>query len=137
MFVVASNHFGGCYHRFESNHGSNVRLGRKQLVISSYQLPTITSGVRDDSMIVRMFNRRRPIVKPTLSDDEYHALVETESLYTPSTFTRLLTTYFRSASGAGLHVGHSQYFDFGHISSKILGVAGLNSSYASQVYRGG
>ena len=49
-------------------------------MISSDQLPTVTSGVGDDSMIVRTFNRRRPIIKPTLNDDEYHALVETESL---------------------------------------------------------
>lgn len=106
-------------------------------MISSYQVPTITSGVRDDSMIVRTFNRRRPIIKPTLNDDEYHALMETESLYAPSAFIRLLTTYFRPVSGAGLHVGHGQYFDFDHISSKLLGVAGLNSSYTSQVYGGG
>lgn len=106
-------------------------------MISSYQVPTITSGVRDDSMIVRSFNRRRPIIKPTLNDDEYHALMETESLYAPSAFIRLLTTYFRPVSGAGLHVGHGQYFDFDHISSRLLGVAGLNSSYASQVYGGG
>lgn len=72
-------------------------------------------------MIVRTFNRRRLIVKPTLNDDEYHALVEMESLYAPSTFTRLLTTYFRPASGAGLHVGHGQYFDFDGSSELSVG----------------
>ena len=91
-------------------------------MISSYQVPTITSGVRDDSMIVRTFNRRRPIIKPTLNDDEYHALMETESLYAPSAFIRLLTTYFRPVSGAGLHVGHGQYFDFD--GSSVLSVGG-------------
>lgn len=62
------------------------------------------------------------MIKPKLDRDETAALAEVEELYCPSGFIRLLTTYFRPASGAGLNVGHGQYFDFDHITSRLLGV---------------
>lgn len=104
---------------------------------ATYTPPTIASYPRRDGVVSQTFNCRRPVIKPKLDRDETAALAEVEELYCPSGFIRLLTTYFRPASGAGLNVGHGQYFDFDHITSRLLGVAGLNSSYASQVYGGG
>ncbi|MEV8239701.1 YcaO-like family protein [Microbacterium testaceum] len=83
------------------------------------------------------WNRRRPVVATTLTREEERSLAEIESLHSPDGFIRLLTTYFRAASGAHLHTAHGQYFDFDHIVSRVLGVAGLNSGYSSQVYGGG
>lgn len=104
---------------------------------TTYQPPTIASSPDSDGLASWSFNSRRPVIKPRLNHAEAVALDEVEQLYSPSGFVRLLTTYFRPAPGAGLHVGHGQYFDFDHITSRLLGVAELNSSYASQVYGGG
>lgn len=102
-----------------------------------YRPPAIADTTQRDGITVTELNCRRPVIKPSLTQEEAEALREVESLYCPSGFIRLLTTYFRPAAGAGLNVGHGQYFDFDHITSRLLGVAGLNSSYASQVYGGG
>ena len=85
----------------------------------------------------RNWNRRRPVANATMTREERISYEEIESLHSPDGFIRLLTTYFRPASGAHLHTAHGQYFDFDHIVSRVLGVAGLNSGYSSQVYGGG
>lgn len=82
-------------------------------------------------------NRRRPTVKPALDEAEFRSLAEIEALHSPDGFIRLITTYFRPASGAKLNVAHGQYFDFDHIISRVVGIGGLNSAYSSQVYGGG
>lgn len=85
----------------------------------------------------RHWNRRRPLARSTMDGEEWRSYEEIESLHSPDGFIRLVTTYFRPASGAHLHTAHGQYFDFDHIVSGVLGVAGLNSGYSSQVYGGG
>lgn len=86
---------------------------------------------------VRAFNTGRPIIKPSLDAEEFAALAEVEDHYAPSALVRLVTTSFRSGPGAGFHVGHGQYFDFDHVVGRLLGVRGMATSYASQVYGGG
>lgn len=103
--------------------------------------PIAEEFLRDTSQDHRLhethFNRRRPVIKSTLDGSEFRSLREIEDLHSPDGFIRLVTTYFRAASGSKLHVAHGQYFDFDHIISRVLGVAGLNSSFSSQVYGGG
>ena len=86
---------------------------------------------------VRAFNTGRPIIKPSLDAEEFAALAEVEDHYAPSALVRLVTTSFRAGPGAGFHVGHGQYFDFDHVVGRLLGVRGMATSYASQVYGGG
>lgn len=89
------------------------------------------------AMGVRTFNTGRPIIKPSLDAEELAALEEVEDHYAPSALVRLITTSFRCGPGAGFHGGHGQYFDFDHVVGKLLGVRGMATSYASQVYGGG
>lgn len=89
------------------------------------------------TLTTRVFHHRRPVIRPSLSGPEQHALDEVEELYSPYGILRLFTTYFRSGPGAGMHVGHGQYFDFDYVVSRMLGVPGLTTPYGSQVYGGG
>lgn len=97
----------------------------------------MTTTAEATRLTERHWNRRRPLAAAVKDRDEFRAFEEMESMHSPDGFIRLLTTYFRPASGAHLHVAHGQYFDFDHIVSRVLNVAGLNSGYSSQVYGGG
>lgn len=96
-----------------------------------------SNAVSPSELAETYFNRSRPTVHRSLDGPEYRSLAEIEELHSPDGFIRLVTTYFRAASGAKLNVAHGQYFDFDHIISRVVGVAGLNSAYSSQVYGGG
>jgi ribosomal protein S12 methylthiotransferase accessory factor len=85
----------------------------------------------------RVFNHRRPVVKPSMTGAEERALAEVEQLYSPYGVLRLFTTYFRAGPGLPMHVGHGQYFDFDHVVSRIQGVPGLTTDYGAQVFGGG
>lgn len=90
-----------------------------------------------DELTVKAINRRRPVIKPTMSGEELEALEEVEDFYAPSAVIRAVSTYFRSGPGAGFSVGHGQYFDFDHVVGRLLGIRGLATAYSSQVYGGG
>jgi ribosomal protein S12 methylthiotransferase accessory factor len=85
----------------------------------------------------RVFNHRRPVVKPSLTGAEAAALAEVESLYSPYGVLRLFSTYFRPGPGLPMHVGHGQYFDFDHVLSRMLDRPGLTSAFGAQVFGGG
>ena len=60
------------------------------------------------SLHSRVFNHRRPVVKPSLTGAEERALAEVEQLYSPYGVLRMFTTYFRPGPGLPMHVGHGQ-----------------------------